>query len=86
VGNRCTRRRGALPGESSMGVKQISPTLLHLAIDRLTAILGFIELAEIEKDEAKRKKQLERARTYALDLVSLLRDNRKPEPERRKKS
>jgi hypothetical protein len=50
----------------------ISSELMHLVANRAQNVLGYIELAEIERDPRKRKKWFDRAREELHDLTATL--------------
>jgi two-component sensor histidine kinase len=50
----------------------ISAKLLHAVKNRLQMVMGYVDLAEAEPDDAKRTKMFERARTEIRDLTKFL--------------
>lgn len=48
---------------------------MHLVANRVQTILGYIELAESDPEEANRKQWFDRARTEIHDLAALLQAN-----------
>jgi hypothetical protein len=50
----------------------ISKKLCHMVRNRLQRIMGYIDLAEIQPDEEKRKAQMLKAKDQIRDLDQLL--------------
>lgn len=63
----------------------ISRKLMHLVSNRLQVILGSIDLAEIEEDQAMRALLFDKARTEIRQLTDLLNARVRETDARRKK-
>jgi hypothetical protein len=50
----------------------IDRLLMHAVANRLQKVLGFIELAEIERDWQERKKLFDHAREEIRDLTAMM--------------
>jgi hypothetical protein len=57
------------------GQAVISEKLMHQVAGRAQNILGYVELAEIEPDEKRRKEWFNRARDEIRDLTAMLQAN-----------